>query len=49
MEDRARARRGGGGVLQCFETWYSYVDDPDVWHEALLTWPSLGVDRAASR
>ena len=25
----------------------SYVDSPDVWHEALVTWPSLGVDRAA--
>ena len=20
----------------------SYVDDPDVWHDALITWPSLG-------
>ena len=26
----------------------SYMDDPDVWHEALVTWPSLGVDRAAA-
>ena len=26
----------------------SYVDDLDVWHEALVTWPSLGVDRAAA-
>ena len=26
----------------------SYVDDPDMWHEALATWPSLGVDRAAA-
>ena len=26
----------------------SYADDPDVRHEALVTWPSLGVDRAAS-
>ena len=26
----------------------SYVDDPDVWHEALVTWPSLGADRAAA-
>ena len=25
-----------------------YVDDPDVWHEALVTSPSLGVDRAAA-
>ena len=25
----------------------SDVDDPDVWHEALATWASLGVDRAA--
>ena len=25
----------------------SYVDDP-VWHEALVTWPSLGVDCAAA-
>ena len=24
----------------------SYVDDPVVRHEALVTWPSLGVDRA---
>ena len=24
----------------------SYMDDPDVWHEALVTWPSLGFDRA---
>ena len=26
----------------------SYADDPDVWHEALVTRPSLCVDRAAS-
>ena len=26
----------------------SYLNDPYVWHEALVTWPSLGVDRAAS-
>ena len=26
----------------------SYLNDPDVWHEALVTWPSPGVDRAAS-
>ena len=26
----------------------SYVSDPDVWRVAHVTWPSLGVDRAAS-
>ena len=26
----------------------SITDDPDVSHEALVTWPSLGVDRAAA-
>ena len=26
----------------------SHADDPDVWHEALITWPFLGVDRAAA-
>ena len=26
----------------------SHVDDRDVWHEALATWPSLGIDRAAA-
>ena len=55
VEDRARGRRGGGGVLQFFGVFKpgSYValsslNDPYVWHEALVTWPSLGVDRAAS-
>ena len=26
----------------------SYVDDPDVRHEAFVTWPCLGVDRDAA-
>ena len=25
-----------------------YVEDLDVWHEALVTWPSVSVDRAAA-
>ena len=25
-----------------------YVDDPDVWHEALVAWQSVGVDMAAA-
>ena len=25
-----------------------WLGDPDVWHVALVTWPSLGVDQAAA-
>ena len=53
VEDRTWGHCGGGAFFSVLKpgtyvALMSYVDDPDVWHEALVTWPSLGVDRAAA-
>ena len=56
MVARQRTARGAGvGELALFselkpgtQATPSHADDPDVWHEALVTWSFLGVDRAAA-
>ena len=44
VEDRTWGRCGGGGFFSVLKPGtyvaLSYVDDPGVWHEALVTWPS---------